>query len=231
MKEQVHLPQRGLSSVQSGRFPILLLIAGLILALTGALQAAVIEKGNKSDRDGRKSSEKVDVKNFGKINDHIYRGGQPEDDEYRQLAHAGIRTVIDLRNDAKTKARYLAEAAGMRYVNLKLDSKIPPTREESDTFLRLINDQTNWPVFVHCAGGRHRTGVLLAVYRMEVDGWSADQAYEEMKDFKFYSSWGHGDMKDFVFDYYGNLNRVRTQTARQPGTSRPRVVQESNQRR
>lgn len=204
---------------------IFFLAIGFSLAMAFAAQAETNGKGDKRERDKGRSSEECDVKNFGKINDHIYRGGQPDEDEYKQLSGLGIKTIIDLRNDAKTKARYLAEGAGMRYINLRLDSKVPPTKEESDKFLQIVNDQANWPVFVHCAGGRHRTGVLLAVYRMEVDGWNANQAYEEMKDFKFYSGWGHGEMKDFVFDYYRRLNRQRIQTATLPATRPRRVVE------
>ncbi len=165
------------------------------------------------EREKRSVVEESDVKNFGRVNDHIYRGGQPDDDEYRELAAVGIKTVIDLREDAEDYARRSTENAGMRYVNLRLNSKRPPTAEESERFLALVNDQRNWPVFVHCAGGRHRTGVLVAVYRMEMDGWDAKRAYREMKDFKFYSSWGHGDMKDYVFDYFNRLAYKRAQAA------------------
>jgi len=200
---------------------------GMLLTLALLSPIAFADKNVKKEKDKEKSGEEVDVKNFGKINEYIYRGGQPEKEEYEQLASIGIKTIIDLRNDAKPKARFLAEGAGMRYINLKLDSKIPPTKEESDKFMQIVREQINWPVFVHCAGGKHRTGVVLAVYRMEVDGWSADQAYDEMKDFNFYSSWGHGDMKDFVFDYYRKLNRQRIQTATIPPT-RPRRVVESD---
>jgi protein tyrosine/serine phosphatase len=129
------------------------------------------------------------------------------------LAAIGIKTIIDLREDAEDYARRSTENAGMRYVNLRLNSKRPPTAGESERFLALVNDQSNWPVFVHCAGGRHRTGVLIAVYRMEMDGWDAKRAYREMKDFKFYSSWGHGDMKDYVFDYFNRLAYKRAQAA------------------
>jgi hypothetical protein len=52
------------------------------------------------------------------------------------------------------------------------------------------------------AGGRRRTGAMVAVYRMSIDGWTVEQAYDEMKRFKFYTSWGHGCYKDYVYDYY-----------------------------
>jgi protein tyrosine phosphatase (PTP) superfamily phosphohydrolase (DUF442 family) len=189
----------------------------LIFSLVLGVDAASDRRKDK----GRRDVAEVEVKNFGKVNDHIYRGGQPDDDEYTQLSGLGIKTVIDLREDAEKFARRSAEDAGLQYVNLRLNSKRPPTAEEAKLFLTLVNDKTNWPVYVHCAGGRHRTGVLLAVYRMEIDGWDADRAYREMKDFKFYSSWGHGDMKDYVFDYYEKMNDRHARSA--PG-DRPRRV-------
>src|SRR5574341_1472527 len=146
----------------------------MVFSLISPVSAA---SDRNKEREKRGEVEESDVKNFGKVNDHIYRGGQPEDDEYRELAAMGIKTVIDLREDAEKYARRLTEGAGMRYVNLRLNAKRPPTAEESERFLALVNDQNNWPVFVHCAGGRHRTGVLIAVYRMEMDGWDAKRAY------------------------------------------------------
>jgi protein tyrosine/serine phosphatase len=177
----------------------------LVLALSLANNGTAAFDGKK---DKRGAGEATDVKNFGKVNDHIYRGGQPGDNEYAELAAIGIKTVIDLREHPEKYARRATESAGMRYINIQLDSKVPPTDAESNQFLQLVNDEKNWPVYVHCAGGRHRTGVLLAIYRMEVDGWDAHRAYGEMKDFKFYSSFGHGEMKDYVFEYYDKL-RVR----------------------
>ena len=175
----------------------------LVLSSIGVTGAAFDGKKGKPS-----AAEESDLKNFGKVNDHIYRGGQPREDEYAELAKIGIKTIVDLREDPEIYARRSAEGAGLRYINIRLNAKRPPTEAESDSFLQVVNDDRNWPVFVHCAGGRHRTGVLLAIYRMEVDGWDAQRAYGEMKDYKFYSSFGHGDMKDYVFDYYDKL-RVR----------------------
>jgi protein tyrosine/serine phosphatase len=180
--------------------------AVLLLALSSAGVTGAAFDGRK---DKRGEIEETDVKNFGKINDHIYRGGQPDDGEYAELAAMGIKTIIDLREDPERYARRSAEGAGLRYINIRLNAKRPPTEEESDNFLQLVNDEKNWPVFVHCAGGRHRTGVLLAVYRMEVDGWDARRAYSEMKDYKFYSRFGYGDMKEYVFDYYDKMTTKR----------------------
>ena len=184
---------------------LIAVVAGAALALSLGNNVSVAFNGKNGKKDRRVVVEDTDVKNFGKINDHIYRGGQPDEDDYKKLATIGIKTVIDLREHPEGYARRLTEDAGMRYINIGLNDKRAPTDVETNYFLQLVNDENNWPVFVHCAGGRHRTGVLLAVYRMEVDGWSARQAFEEMKDYKFYSRFGHGDLKDYVFEYYNKM--------------------------
>jgi protein tyrosine/serine phosphatase len=147
----------------------------------------------------------VDIENFGKVNDHFYRGSQPKGRNYEQLAALGIKTIVDLREDAKDDARSATERAGMRYVNLPMKEKSYPRADTATRFLQIVNDEANWPVFVHCAGGRHRTGVMTAIYRMAVDGWGVDRAYQEMKRYDFSTSWGHGCYKDYVFDYYRDL--------------------------
>jgi protein tyrosine/serine phosphatase len=161
----------------------------------------------------------VDIENFGKVNDHFYRGAQPKGRNYGQLAALGVKTIVDLREDAKDTARSDAERAGLRYINLPMKEKSYPEAGAAARFLEILADQANWPVFVHCAGGRHRTGVMTAVYRMSVDGWKIDQAYQEMKQYDFSTSWGHQCYKDFVFDYYRDLQsqpqRQRVARARQ----------------
>ena len=146
----------------------------------------------------------VDIDNFGKVNDNFYRGAQPKGRDYRQLAALGIKTIVDLREDAKDHARADAEGAGLRYINLPMRDKSYPQADTAARFLQIINDQANWPVFVHCAGGRHRTGAMTAVYRMSVEGWDIDRAYREMKQYDFSTSLGHGCYKDYVYNYYHN---------------------------
>ena len=56
-------------------------------------------------------------------------------------------------------------------------------------FLKTFEDTKNWPVFVHCAEGRDRTGYFVAAYRMVVENWSVDDALHEMLDFRFNAIW------------------------------------------
>jgi protein tyrosine phosphatase (PTP) superfamily phosphohydrolase (DUF442 family) len=148
----------------------------------------------------------VGTENFGKVNENYYRGGQPRGGQYEELRRLGVRTVIDLRRDSARDEPGAVRAAGMRYFNIPLEASRPATDEQTAEFLRLVNDPGNWPVYVHCKGGRHRTGALTAVYRIAHDGWTAEQAFREMLQYDFdnsvFGGGGRARQKKFVFDYY-----------------------------
>ncbi|HKQ77605.1 MAG TPA: tyrosine-protein phosphatase [Blastocatellia bacterium] len=182
----------------------------LAIALCIASSARSHEKSEKSSSNSRTGSVEVAVDNFGKVTDFFFRGAQPKGAEYNQLAAIGVKTIIDLRDDPKDYAKALTEQAGMKYINFPLSDKDYPSPEAPSKFISLISDKENWPVYVHCAGGRHRTGAMIAVFRMSVQGWDVNRAYAEMKDYDFYTRWGHKDMKRFVFDYSRNLNNRQT---------------------
>lgn len=179
--------------------------ATMTISLLGPMSLGVSAEVNGEVNGEVIGAEEIHISNFGRVNENLYRGAQPEGDDYLDLAAMGIKTVIDLRNDAKSYARPLAEQAGLKYINLALNDKKYPPADAAARFLEIANDTANWPVYIHCAGGRHRTGAMAAVYRMTVDGWDIDRAYREMKDYDFYTRWGHGDYKDYVYDYYRDL--------------------------
>lgn len=151
----------------------------------------------------------VRVENFGKINDQYYRGAQPDEAGYDDLAALGIRTVIDLTRDGRSDEPALVEHSGMRFYWIPLTTTDRPAEEAIARFLQIVNDPANQPVYVHCEGGRHRTGAMTAVYRMTENGWTADRAYAEMRQFNFAGFPHHPVLKHFVYDYYAQLSRSR----------------------
>jgi protein tyrosine/serine phosphatase len=179
-----------------------LLTPTLFVALIAGLPTIV---GATDKRKTIPGEEPVKIKNFGKVNDHIYRGGQPEGDDYRRLVSLGVKSIVDLRSDNEPGAKSAAERAGLRYIHFPMEPKSYPKPDAAARFLAIVNDQANGPYYVHCAGGRHRTGALFAVYRMEVNGWDVNRAFQEMKDYDFYTRFGHGCYKDYVFDYSRTL--------------------------
>src|SRR6266571_4114980 len=139
-----------------------------------------------------KNFSNIKIKNFGQMDERFYRGAQPKESDFRDLAALGIKTVIDLRQDGVSYEKKAVEASGMRYISIPMSDSEYPKPATIDSFLKTVGDPATGKFFVHCAGGRHRTGVMGAVYRFNHDHWNYDQAYAEMKQYDFYTSNGHG---------------------------------------
>jgi protein tyrosine/serine phosphatase len=126
------------------------------------------------------------VPRFREVHSGLYRGGQPTIDGFEDLKKMGIRTVVNLR--VEDSEREKVEALGMKYVHIPIDMPLlkRPWREipdkSVDDFLQTVNDPANQPVFVHCQRGADRTGTMIALYRVKVDNWEADKAYDEARE-------------------------------------------------
>jgi protein tyrosine phosphatase (PTP) superfamily phosphohydrolase (DUF442 family) len=151
----------------------------------------------------------ITIKNFGQMDEHFYRGAQPDPDDYKALAALGIKTIVDLRDDPTNYEKANAEAAGIKYVNIRMSDTRKPASEQVETFIGVAKDASNWPFYVHCIGGRHRTGLIGAIYRYNNYGWDFDTVYREMKNYDYYSRWGHGAIKDYVQEYYGAMKAAK----------------------
>ena len=157
--------------------------------------------------DGRTSATvaTIGIDNFGQVNANYYRGAQPKGRDYADLAALGVKTIIDLTQDGESAEPALVQAAGMRFFRIPMTTHETPAAEKLAEFLRIVNDPVNQPVYVHCQGGRHRTGVMTAVYRMTADGWTPDQAFAEMKRYKFGADYLHAEFKRFVYGYHADV--------------------------
>lgn len=151
----------------------------------------------------------VKIKNFGQMDERFYRGARPKLEEYKDLAAMGIKTVIDLTEDPKAEEKAAVESLGMKFVHIPMIAKKYPTEEATTMFLKVANDPATGKFYLHCAGGRHRTGAMGAVYRFQNYHWNFDQVYAEMKKYDFYTSWGHGAFKDFVKNYYDHMQAIK----------------------
>ena len=151
----------------------------------------------------------VHVDNFGKVNEFLYRGAQPEGTDYSELAALGVKTVIDLEQTGKSDEEQKVTAAGMKFYRIPMSDRKTPEPGQIEEFLMLVNDAAEQPVFVHCHGGRHRTGTMVAVYRMTHDGWDLTHAYQEMQHYRFTTAFGHEPLKQFVGDYYAGLEKMK----------------------
>src|SRR6266478_6967383 len=170
-----------------------------ITALVGLI--LLIASGAVAKTHSDPAFSNIKIRNFGKMDDRFYRGAQPEESDYKDLKALGVKTVIDLQDHPTDYEKRDVEALGMRYVNIPMSDSSYPKEDSISAFMKLVNDPATGVFFAHCAGGRHRTGVMGAVYRFNVNHWTYDQAYAEMQDYDFYTRFGHGDLKTYVQDY------------------------------
>lgn len=176
--------------------------AALLLSVAGFSQAAVQVEG---------------VGNFMKVNNHVYRGAQPTEEGFKNLAKLGIRTVIDLQQTGDERAREEAKwvkAAGMQYISIPMKGMATPKDEDVAKALALLEDESTGPIFVHCHAGADRTGGVIACYRIEHDGWTNKRAMEEAKDMG--TTWIHYRIHNYVKSFHPRNAPPPVQTASAP---------------
>ena len=131
----------------------------------------------------------------------LYRGAQPSADGFKALRDMGVKTVICFRSHHSTKKE--VEGLGMTALEMPLQADIvgstPPTDLQVEQFFRTVLDPAKRPVYFHCAHGKDRTGTMAALYRIEVDGWTPEEAVEEMQAFGYHDN--YKDLIEFVRSY------------------------------
>ena len=130
------------------------------------------------------------VPNFHKLSEELYRGAQPTAEGMRQLEKLGIKTIVNLRSFHSDRDEI--EGTGLAYEHIYMKTWHPELKEIV-RFLKIVSDKKLTPVFVHCQYGADRTGTMCAIFRIAAEGWSKDEAIEEMTKggFGFHRIWNN----------------------------------------
>lgn len=155
----------------------------------------------------------------------LYRSGQMTADGFADAVERfHIRTIINVQDEVpdpvlnrsfwnrqSIKESELCRELGVRYIHLMPillpRHEVPQHRPAViDQLLTLMDDESNYPVLIHCHAGLHRTGLLTAVYRMEYQGWTIDEAYRDMKAQGF-GPWVCTETNDYVTQFVLNYRR------------------------
>lgn len=150
---------------------------------------------------------RVHVRNFGIVEDQrIFRGAWPDARGIKDMYHSlGIKTILNLAptgNDRRLfDERLMANAyhITLRVANFS-DTETPDTARVEEC-VRLIADPANAPCFVHCQGARHRTGMVIAAYRISRCGWSNADAFAEAVSYGYYDALNHKPIGDWIKAY------------------------------
>jgi tyrosine-protein phosphatase SIW14 len=133
----------------------------------------------------RKLIIKQGIGNFGEVTPTLYRGAQPNAVGYQELAKMGVNIVVDLRLTGKDEESHEVRKLGMQFVSIPWHCYFPKDKVFA-RFLMLLRENRGKKIFVHCRYGDDRTGMMIAAYRMAVEGWTPKEAREEMQQFGFH---------------------------------------------
>jgi protein tyrosine phosphatase (PTP) superfamily phosphohydrolase (DUF442 family) len=116
------------------------------------------------------------VPNLVRVDDRLWRGAEPNDAGYRELAAGGVTTVVDLAAaDGPDRDDALLAELGVLEVELPVTDGGIPSRGQVARFLEVVRS-TPGRVFVHCRAGVGRTGTMAAAYLVAMGRTSATEA-------------------------------------------------------
>lgn len=120
--------------------------------------------------------------NFGVVNEgQIYRSSQPSEIFLKRLIEQlKIKTIIVLKHSIPDFEKNIADSKGIKIIHLKMSVSKEPSEDTVKKFLETVGDPDNYPILVHCHGGADRTGLMVAIKRVELDGWTIAEAEKEM---------------------------------------------------
>lgn len=123
------------------------------------------------------------LSNFYRVTTNLYRGAQPGPRGMAELKAMGIKVVLNLRSLHSDKKELLG--VGIKQASIHME---PWHVSDKDVvaFLKLVSNTNNLPIFVHCQRGADRTGLMCAMYRVAICGWTKDEAIAEMKEGGFH---------------------------------------------
>ncbi len=119
--------------------------------------------------------------NFGTITENrVYKSGAIDTKDIKDyVTKYGIKTVIDLRNEATVPTQAeekeaIEKIGGVQYVNIR--SSQVPSKKNLHKFFKILDNEENYPIQIHCYHGLGRTMIYVALYRIEYEKWDNDAA-------------------------------------------------------
>lgn len=116
------------------------------------------------------------LENLYRVSDELYRSEQPDKKEFVELSTLGIKSSLNLRT-TETDDELIGKCAIKPFL-VPMDAG-GFTNKEIIAALKVIKTAPK-PILVHCRHGSDRTGVVVAMYRIVFQGWTKEDALNEL---------------------------------------------------
>jgi len=116
------------------------------------------------------------LENWYKVDELVYRSEQPNDMGMAEIERFGIRRVLNLREFHNDEDE--VKGTGLKTFHLPINAAKIADADVIEA-LKIITS-SDQPILVHCWHGSDRTGTIVAMYRIVVQGWSRQAALDEL---------------------------------------------------
>ena len=120
--------------------------------------------------------------NFHIVDNDIWRSAQPSIESIAAMKKHGLKTIINLRGSEENHLweSRICDSLGIQYFHLPMDGREVPDTADLNHILRIIENQQNQPIMYHCLGGKDRTGIVTAIYRLKNSDIDFEEVHKEM---------------------------------------------------
>jgi len=120
--------------------------------------------------------------NFHVVYPGLWRSSQPTEESITRMKRYGLKTIINLRCDKSVDLweKQLADKMGIKYYNFPMSAREYQNDQQLMEILNLMHDPSNQPVLIHCHSGKDRTGLLIALYKLQFNNAKFDDVHKEM---------------------------------------------------
>lgn len=124
--------------------------------------------------------------NFDRVSDEIYRGGEPSAEDLKVLFDVfGVKTILSLDGTIASQISSIVKSLGMKHIIVPISGfdSFELMKYLQNHIISILNN--NQPIYIHCRHGSDRTGMAVALYRINQQGWSVDDALREAESYGF----------------------------------------------
>jgi protein tyrosine/serine phosphatase len=151
----------------------------------------------------------------------VYKSGViPPDEIADYVKKYKIKSIVDLRfpgtgddvNNPEIPAELTAEKEavakieGVNYFNNGSDQV--PKQHNLDTFFKIMDNKDNYPVLIHCYHGVGRAEMYSALYRIEYENWTNEEARQGVRTLIKWSSFDDGKPKGEFLKAYESRKQL-----------------------